>query len=248
MGCSSSKTEEAASVQICKDRKNFIKQAIRHQNQLASSHVAYVQSLRRVSIALCTYVDENRYQYLLDSYKYHPYRYNKIFIRPNTTNTSVMVHYSRSQPKLPKTSTIKFVDDLFTANVYRNPLTSTDQDGYMEMEETGCFSMKERSQNDGNKSTSADRGLVEGEKDIVLQERGNRVVIGSGDLGEQAPGFTVHVSRIPASMLEVMKEVEARFMAICDAATEVATLLEVNISNNHSNRGTLDDIHFIIIY
>lgn len=194
MGCSSSKkTEEAASVQICRDRKNFIKQAIKYQNQLASSHIAYVQSLRQVSVALCTYVDENRYQYSRDSYMYHPYTSNKIFIEPNVTNNSVMVHYSKSQPELPKTGMV------FDAKVY---LTS-----------------------------------MEEEKGSVLEEKRNRVAIRAGDIREQTPGFTVHLSRIPASMLEVMKEIEAQFTVICDAATEVATLLEVNISNNHSIRG-----------
>jgi Protein of unknown function (DUF630)/Protein of unknown function (DUF632) len=244
MGCSSSKTEEAASVQICKDRKNFIKQAIKHRNQLASSHIAYVQSLRRVSAALCTYVDENRYQYLLDSYMYHPYRYNKVFIEPDITNASVTAHYSISQPNLPKTgiikpetTIIKFVDDLFTTNVYQNPLTSMDKNEYMDMEEGNFFLGKESRQEDDNKSASVYSTLVEEEKGRVLQERRNRVVIGNGDLGEQTPGFTVHLSRIPASMLEVMKDVEAQFMAICDAANEVSKLLEVNITYNHSNRG-----------
>ncbi|KAJ4747891.1 DUF630 family protein (DUF630 and DUF632) [Rhynchospora pubera] len=236
MGCSSSKLEEAASVQICKDRKNFIKQAIKHRNQLASSHIAYVQSLRRVSIALCTYVDENRYQYFLNSYMYHPYRDDKIFIEPTTTSRNVVVNYSRSQPKLPKIgtiepkpSTIEFSDDLYTANAYQNPFISLNEDEYMDVKEPE----KKSNHDDSNKRA---RELVEGENRTVFQERANRVMIGNGNVGEDTPGFTVHLSRIPASMLEVMKEVQAQFMVICDAASEVAMLLEVNINNNHSTR------------
>lgn len=69
MGCSTSKLDDEEAVQLCKDRKNFIKEAVDHRLQFASGHIAYIQSLKRVSDALRDYIegDEPR-EFLLDSY------------------------------------------------------------------------------------------------------------------------------------------------------------------------------------
>ncbi|KAL5549355.1 hypothetical protein UlMin_004586 [Ulmus minor] len=69
MGCSTSKLEDEESVQLCKDRKRFIKQAVEQRARFASGHLAYVQSLKRVSAALRHYIegDEPR-DFLLDSF------------------------------------------------------------------------------------------------------------------------------------------------------------------------------------
>ncbi|CAM8925601.1 unnamed protein product [Rhodiola kirilowii] len=56
MGCSTSKLDEEEVVQLCKDRRNFIKQAVEHRIQFALGHIAYIQSLKRVSAALYDYV------------------------------------------------------------------------------------------------------------------------------------------------------------------------------------------------
>ena len=61
MGCSSSKKlDEEEAVKTCHDRRSFVKKAIAQRDLLASSHVAYLQSLRRVSLALfyCLAEDE----------------------------------------------------------------------------------------------------------------------------------------------------------------------------------------------
>ncbi|CAM0147319.1 unnamed protein product [Urochloa decumbens] len=65
MGCSSSKLDEEAAVKACHDRKSFVKKAIAQRGLLASSHVAYVQSLRRVSMALFYYFAEDEHLYFL---------------------------------------------------------------------------------------------------------------------------------------------------------------------------------------
>lgn len=57
MGCSNSKLGEDEAVQICRDRKRFIKQAVEHRTSFASSHIAYIQSLRKVSDALREYIE-----------------------------------------------------------------------------------------------------------------------------------------------------------------------------------------------
>ncbi|CAN6246994.1 unnamed protein product [Urochloa humidicola] len=65
MGCSSSKLDEEAAVKACHDRKSFVKKAIAQRGLLASSHVAYVQSLRRVSMALFYYLAEDEHLFSL---------------------------------------------------------------------------------------------------------------------------------------------------------------------------------------
>ncbi|KAJ0265453.1 Uncharacterized protein HA466_0017330 [Hirschfeldia incana] len=69
MGCSHSKLEDEEAVQICKDRKRFIKQAIEHRTKFASGHIAYILSLRQVSDALHDFIqgDNN------DHYKPHEF-------------------------------------------------------------------------------------------------------------------------------------------------------------------------------
>ncbi|CAN7047730.1 unnamed protein product [Brassica rapa subsp. trilocularis] len=72
MGCSHSKLDDEESVQICKDRKRFIKQAIEHRTKFASSHIAYIQSLRKVSDALHDFIQGDNYKpphdFLQDSF------------------------------------------------------------------------------------------------------------------------------------------------------------------------------------
>nr|GMD77033.1 nitrate regulatory gene2 protein-like [Ipomoea batatas] len=69
MGCSSSKVDDEESVKLCKDRKKFIKEAVEYRLRFASSHIAYIQSMKRVSAALRDYVevDEPR-EFLLDAF------------------------------------------------------------------------------------------------------------------------------------------------------------------------------------
>ncbi|KAF6141785.1 hypothetical protein GIB67_027963 [Kingdonia uniflora] len=74
MGCSSSKLDDEEAVQLCKDRKAFIKQAVEQRLRFASGHLAYIQSLKRVSAALRNYVegDEPR-EFLLNSFTIPPF-------------------------------------------------------------------------------------------------------------------------------------------------------------------------------
>eukprot|EP01018_Ginkgo_biloba_P038261 Gb_01964 [translate_table: standard] len=52
MGCSSSRIEDDKIVLLCRERKRFIKQAIDQRYALATAHVAYIQALRSIGIAL----------------------------------------------------------------------------------------------------------------------------------------------------------------------------------------------------
>lgn len=104
MGCSSSKLDDGEAVQLCKDRKNFIKKAVEHRTKFASGHTAYLRSLKRVSAALKDYVegDEPR-EFSLDSFTTPPpFAATKkttprfITISPNSVTIEPKVHYLRS--------------------------------------------------------------------------------------------------------------------------------------------------------
>ncbi|KAL6661121.1 hypothetical protein ACP70R_000505 [Stipagrostis hirtigluma subsp. patula] len=56
MGCASSRLEDEEAVKICRDRREFIKQALEQRNRFASSHIAYIESMKRVSMALQRFV------------------------------------------------------------------------------------------------------------------------------------------------------------------------------------------------
>lgn len=73
MGCSTSKLDDEEVVQLCKDRRRFIQQAVEQRIRFASGHTAYIQSLKRVAAALRSYVegDEPR-EFFLGSYSAPP--------------------------------------------------------------------------------------------------------------------------------------------------------------------------------
>lgn len=52
MGVTSSKAERSEALRLCKERKKFIKRAIDSRYNFAASHVAYIQSLKNIGVAL----------------------------------------------------------------------------------------------------------------------------------------------------------------------------------------------------
>nr|XP_043625149.1 protein ALTERED PHOSPHATE STARVATION RESPONSE 1-like [Erigeron canadensis] len=135
MGCSSSKLDDEEAVQLCKDRKNFIKKAVEQRTKFASGHKAYLQSLRRVSAALKDYVegDEPR-EFSLDSFATPPFPTNKktaprfITISPNSfTIEQPRVNYLRSggnpsvfvEERLPESPEIARVESYNQSPAYQ---------------------------------------------------------------------------------------------------------------------------------
>lgn len=57
MGVSSSKLEEDKALQLCRERKKFVRQALDGRCSLAATHVMYVQSLRNTGTALRNFVE-----------------------------------------------------------------------------------------------------------------------------------------------------------------------------------------------
>ncbi|KAI3803174.1 hypothetical protein L1987_31323 [Smallanthus sonchifolius] len=98
MGCSSSKLDDEEAVQLCKDRKNFIKKAVEHRTKFASGHKAYLQSLKRVSAALKDYIDGDQpREFSLDSFTTPTKRF--ITTSPNSftiEQTKIHHHYLKS--------------------------------------------------------------------------------------------------------------------------------------------------------
>lgn len=55
MGCTQSKIENEEAVSRCKDRKQFMKEAVSHRNAFAAAHSAYAMSLKNTGLALSDY-------------------------------------------------------------------------------------------------------------------------------------------------------------------------------------------------
>ncbi|GER45787.1 hypothetical protein STAS_22767, partial [Striga asiatica] len=101
MGCSTSKLDDEEAVRLCKDRKKFIRQAVEHRTKFASGHMAYIQAMRRVSVALREYLDgDNPRDFFLDPFTTPPKKTGPGFISIKTPDsfsvTSCKINYFRS--------------------------------------------------------------------------------------------------------------------------------------------------------
>ncbi|CAK8564104.1 unnamed protein product [Lathyrus sativus] len=100
MGCSQSKLDDEEAVQICKDRKRFIKEAVEHRTQFANGHVAYIRSLERVAAALLEYFEgDQALKFELDSIVTPPPVKNEATpetIELGSNSAALKVSYSRS--------------------------------------------------------------------------------------------------------------------------------------------------------
>ncbi|KAL5232046.1 hypothetical protein ABZP36_030822 [Zizania latifolia] len=65
MGCAASRLEDEEAVKMCRDRRDSIKQALEQRSRFASSHFAYIESLKRVSMALQRLVAEDDHHELM---------------------------------------------------------------------------------------------------------------------------------------------------------------------------------------
>lgn len=59
MGAANSKVEEDKALQLCRERKKFVRQALDGRYSLAAAHVMYVHSLRNTGTALGKFVESN---------------------------------------------------------------------------------------------------------------------------------------------------------------------------------------------
>nr|XP_040252323.1 protein ROLLING AND ERECT LEAF 2 [Aegilops tauschii subsp. strangulata] len=69
MGCAASRLEDEEAVKMCRDRRDFIKQALDQHNRFASSHIAYIESMKCVSMALQRFVaGDDRHELIFDPF------------------------------------------------------------------------------------------------------------------------------------------------------------------------------------
>ncbi|KAE8665068.1 oxysterol-binding protein-related protein 4C-like isoform X2 [Hibiscus syriacus] len=69
-----------------------------------------------------------------------------------------------------------------------------------------------------------DIGGTAGQVEVGKKEMANV----SDEAKDETPGFTVYVDQMPTSMEEVITDLEAQFMPVCDAENEVSVMLEAN--------------------
>ncbi|KAK7329757.1 hypothetical protein VNO77_23936 [Canavalia gladiata] len=354
MGCSQSRLDDEEAVKLCKDRKRFIKQAVEQRTLFANGHIAYIQSLRRVSAALhdCFEGDEPR-EFSLDSFITPPFTPLKKTSLPISSKsftpttiefgpkTTLKVNYLRpggnppisveERPQSPEVVRVETyspmhqfgIDGFFPIqsspmnpsifayspinrpNIpppspqssqwesFWNPFSSLDYYGYptrsssldqtvmddeirglrrvreeegipdLEEDETEHVDLVEnrnvaegKAKVDINSSKEevtvedVDEEEEEGEGTDVgetktshevtesqascsesfqvskAQTSGQEMTIGNQEAKEETPGFTVYVNRRPTSMAEVIKDLEAQFIIVCNAANDVSALLE----------------------
>ncbi|XP_077238542.1 nitrate regulatory gene2 protein-like isoform X2 [Tasmannia lanceolata] len=310
MGCSNSKLDSAEAVQLCKDRRRFIKQAVEHRIQFAASHIAYVQSLRRVSLALRKYVEGDENREFSNSYTTPPSTPIKKMplkslsttpIQSNTGSTRI-VNYLRSggnpsviveeRPQSAETVRIESytpthhfgIDGFFTMqsppmhssflsspynrptfpppspqtsqwDLFWNPFSSLDIHEYPTRDsldqtvaeeernkiELNCASKvaangeqvdinivtdTEHEAKGSQSQTTESIVNLETQNAVELEVCNEEQVVVDTEAVDETPGFTVYVNRRPTSMTEVVKDLEAQFMMVCDSANEVATMLE----------------------
>ncbi|KAK7388124.1 hypothetical protein VNO78_22930 [Psophocarpus tetragonolobus] len=351
MGCSQSRLDDEEAVKLCKDRKRFIKQAVEQRAQFASGHVAYIQSLKRVSVALLDYFEGDESPELsLDSFKTPPFTpvkktspafipISSKFFTPTTIEfgpkTTLNVNYLRpsgnpaisveERPPSPEMVRVETYSpmhqfgsegffpmqsspmnpSIFAYSPYNrlnipppspesspwdsfwNPFSSLDYYGYptrssfdrngmddeirglrqvreeegipdLEEDETEQEDLvkrneaEERTKIDVNPSkeevtvedvdeheekeeqTDAETGTAtdsqaSGNECFQVskaQTVGPEMATGNQEAKEETPGFTVYVDRRPTSMAEVIRDLEAQFTIICNAANDISALLE----------------------
>ncbi|KAG0531941.1 hypothetical protein BDA96_04G065300 [Sorghum bicolor] len=125
MGCSSSKLDEEAAVKTCHGRKSFVKKAIAQRDLLASSHVAYVQSLRRVSMALVYYFAEDEHLYRLQeaSYVHYPGSPEKVLVVNCLRPAGAPVHPVVEQWEPPEAIEAATIDRFFGTDMNSTPVS-----------------------------------------------------------------------------------------------------------------------------
>ncbi|KAL5158309.1 Nitrate regulatory gene2 protein [Glycine soja] len=352
MGCSHSRLDDEEAVRLCKDRKKFIKQAVEQRTRFATGHIAYIESLKRVSAALRDYIegDEPR-EFSLDTVITPPFTPVKkktgpgfipisakpfattgsieFGIGPNSTfkvnylrpggnpaisveerpqspervrvetyyspmqhygingffnmqsspvNPSIFAYSPNNRPVIPPPSPQASQWDFFW-----NPFSSLDSYGYpsrssieqtamddeyrglrqvreeegipdLEEDETeheDCVGKRnvaeERTTHDINASKeevivedheakdsqahgSASFEVAKAQAAGHIESRHREMTIGKQEAVEETPGFTVYVNRRPTSMAEVINDLETQFTVVCNAANDVAALLEAKKS------------------
>ncbi|KAG1331982.1 nitrate regulatory gene2 protein [Cocos nucifera] len=205
MGCSASRLEDEEAVQICKDRRNLIKQAVEQRIRFASGHIAYIQSLKRVSRALRNYVDGDEYlDFFPDSITTPPFNPVKrsspeiigislkssSSLTPNQSEkrTIHVAKYLRSGGN-PSVSVEEWPQSPETASpwdFFWNPFSSLDTYGYPYM--GGFDRITSDDENAGLRQVREEEGIpdLEEEEEEVEEEEGEKEYMEAGIQDERS--------------------------------------------------------------
>lgn len=114
MGATASKVEEDKALQLCRERKKFVKQALDGRCSLAAAHIMYIQSLRNTGSALRKFVE--------------PEAYVESSLYPSTSATPeplTLMEKSLSQLSFSSPSFLRHLDATDTFSPSPSPPTST---------------------------------------------------------------------------------------------------------------------------
>ncbi|WVZ12016.1 hypothetical protein V8G54_016546, partial [Vigna mungo] len=222
--------------------------AVEQRAQFATEHVAYIQCLKRVSAALLDYFEGDESHHLpLDSFisppstpvkKTSPLSFIPISLKSFSPTTiefepksTLKVREEEGIPDLEEDGTeqgdfdekgnVAEVRGKIDVNSSKEQVTVEDVDEHKEKvegtaAETGTV----------NEVTEQANGVSK------AQTAGQEMATGNQEAKEDTPGFTVYVNRRPTSMAEVIRDLEAQFTIICNAANDVSALLGAKKTQN----------------
>ncbi|THG10188.1 nitrate regulatory gene2 protein [Camellia sinensis] len=113
MGAATSRIEEDKALQLCRDRKKFVREALDGRCSLAATHVAYIQSLKTVGTALRKFVEPEA-----------PIESSLYTSTSATPEPLVLTEKSLSQFSFSSPSTSQRVDATENLSPYPSPPTS----------------------------------------------------------------------------------------------------------------------------
>ncbi|KAK4797854.1 hypothetical protein SAY86_030180 [Trapa natans] len=136
MGCSSSKLDDEEAVRLCKDRRNFIKEAVEQRSRFSTGHKAYLLSLKRVSAALQDYIDgDDPREFLLDSFLTPTKKGPAVVVEERLRSPEIVQFQSyfpqyEMDPPLPATQFPRPSQQNSPWDFFWNPFSSLDYYGY----------------------------------------------------------------------------------------------------------------------
>ncbi|KAL3830121.1 hypothetical protein ACJIZ3_018923 [Penstemon smallii] len=257
MGCSMSKLDDLESVQLCKDRKNFIRQAVEHRTKFVSGHNAYIQAMKRVSAALQEYINRDEpFEFKLDSFTTPPTKSEtkstyKINCLRSGGNSSILIE--ERPPQSPQTCRVEshYVMD-FSPMSSSIPLPQTSQwdfwDPFSSLDYYVCPTKQEEIDDRVDKEEETVKSNVNLDKEEVIVEDVNiknesievekaqnegeisnkETVVADYETNEETPGYTVYMNRGSLSMAEVIKDLQDQFKNASNSAGDMSCIFEAS--------------------
>lgn len=244
MGCSNSKLDDLPAVTLCRDRCNFLEEALRQSHALADAHVAYMQSLRSLGPTLHRFftqiTDHSTSDQPQPSKPSLPHDHSRSVSLSNSNSNSNsnsdsepegteketdyfgQIHHNYQtiapSPPPPSNSAWDFLNFFDTYERYE-PL-------FEHREEVPDFEPKVV-----KKKTEGRKKLNDAAKNVVVPEKDQ----------SETPICTQGVS-------EAMREIQALFDKASESGNEVLKLIEVRILRCHQKIAVNQGFYFYFLY